>query len=207
MPKRSKVTPASKKIQNNLVLLPHQLQQQRLIKLNRYLIATVFILMTLVLVLAFFALPDNGNIAKTLKNKQHFIAAIKQSPMLSAEIDQLKGELVGLVTGSIENKLNSLEEGIKLGSILSSLQTLQEVRNDVKVLHKYSDPLEQKKQQIAQANATLIEEVYYLKNLIYLTLGSCSLMFTALLLIWIKNRKYLNHQKNEPYLVNINENV
>ncbi len=202
MAESRRVTPVSGKIQNNIVILHQQLQHQRLIKLNRYLISAVFILMTLVFVLGFFIFPDNNDIAKTLKNKQQLAVTMKNSPVISAEIDSLKGELVGLVTGSIEAKLKSLEEGIKLGSVLGSLQTLQDVRNDVKLLHKYSDPLEQKQQQIAQANVALIDEVSHLKRLIYLTLGSCSLMFTALLLIWARNRKhFLNYQKNAPSLL------
>jgi len=197
-----RVTPASGKMQNDIVILHQQLQHQRLIKLNRYLISAVFILMTLVFVLGFFVFPDNNDIAKTLKNKQQLAVTMKNSPVISAEIDSLKGELVGLVTGSIEAKLKSLEEGIKLGSVLGSLQTLQDVRNDLKILHKYSDPLEQKQQQIAQANIVLIKEVSHLKKLIYLTLGSCSLMFTALLLILARNRKhFLNHQKSTPSLL------
>ncbi len=202
MAKPHRVTPTSGKIQNDIVILHQNLQHQRLINLNRYLILAIFVLMTMVFVLGFFVFPDNSDMAQTLKNKQQQAVAMKNSPAISAEIDSLKGELVGLVSGSIEAKLKSLEEGIKLGSVLSSLQTLQAIRNDVKVLHKYSDPLEQKQQQIAQANVALIEEVSHLKSLIYLTLGSCSLMFTGLLLIWARNRRYfLNNQKNSPSLL------
>lgn len=198
----SRVTPTAGKIQNDLIILHQQLQHQRLINLNRYLISAVFILMTLVFIFGFFIFPDNSDIAQTLKNKQQLAITMKNAPVISAEIDSLKGELVGLVTGSIEAKLKSLEEGIKLGSILGSLQTLQDVRQDVKLLHKYSDPLEKKQQQIAQVNVALIEEVSHLKSLIYLTLGSCSLMFTALLLILARNRKhFLNYHKNTPSLL------
>ena len=197
-----RVTPESGKMQNEFVILHQQLQHQRLINSNRYLILAVFVLMTLVFVLGFFVFPDDSDIAQTLKNKQQFAVTMKNSSVISAEIDSLKGELVGLVTGSIEAKLKSLEEGIKLGSVLGSLQTLQEVRNEVKLLHKYSDPLEQKQQQIAQANMVLVDEVSHLKSLIYLTLGSCSLMLTALLLIWAKNRQhFLNYQKETPSLL------
>jgi hypothetical protein len=148
MAKPRRVTPASGKRQNEIVILHQQFQQQRLINLNRYLISAVFVLMSMVFVLGFFVFPDNSDIAQTLKNKQQLAVTMKNSPVISAEIDSLKGELVGLVTGSIEAKLKSLEEGIKLGSVLGSLQTLQDVRNDVKLLHKYSDPLEQKQQKL-----------------------------------------------------------
>lgn len=202
MGKIRKSTPKAAKAQNDIILLHHQLQQQRLIDLNRYLIAAVFILMTMVFVLGFFVVPDNSDMIQALKDKQQLTEFTEKRSVVTAEVDNLKGELVGLVSGSIESKLKSLEEGIKLQSVLGSLQTLEEVRNDMKVLRKYSDPLEQKQQQVAAANVALLEEVSQLRTLIYLTLGSCSLMFSAALLIWAKNRKRLTHQKKDSYLVN-----
>ncbi|NOQ34505.1 MAG: hypothetical protein GQ569_01245 [Methylococcaceae bacterium] len=208
MGKIRKSTPKAAKAQNDIILLHTQLQKQRLIDLNRYLISAVFILMTMVFVLGFFVVPDKSDLAAQLKDKQQLVDYAQKNPAISAEVDNLKGELVGLVSGSIESKLKSLEEGIKLQSVLGSLQTLEEVRNDMKVLRKYSDPLEQQQQQVAAANVALLEEVSQLRNLIYLTLGSCSLMFSAALLIWVKNRKRLTHQKqDDAYLANIKEDV
>ncbi len=206
MSKTRKTTSRPAKKQNDIVLLNHQLQQQRLIDLNRYLIGAVFVLMSMVFVLGFFVIPDEADIARELQNKQQAQALTDTNPVISAEIDSLKGELVGIVSGSVESKLKSLEESIKLRSVLGSLQTLQEVRDDIKVLRKYSDPLEQKQQQVAQANAALIEEVSQLRNLIYLTLGSSSLMFSAALLVWVKNRKRLTYQKKEAaYISRVSE--
>jgi hypothetical protein len=147
----------------------------------------VFVLISLLLVLVFLAFPNDNH--RLLRLNNQVLTAFEHPLVTSAKIDNLKGELVGLVSGTIENKLISLEEGIRLGSVLSSLQTVQNIRNDVKVLHKYSDPLEQKQQQVVLKNAHLIEEVSHLKDLIYLTLGICSLMFSAFLFIWSKNRK------------------
>ncbi|MDQ7090981.1 MAG: hypothetical protein Q9M50_10115 [Methylococcales bacterium] len=202
MAKTRKITPTSGKMQNNRVIVHHQPQQRRLITINRYLIAAVFILMTAVFMLGLFIFPNGNDIVEALKNKQQSIITTKTPLEMNAEIDSLKRELVGVVSGSIERRLNSLEEGIKLGSVLGSLQTLTTIRHDIKVLHGYSEPLKQKQQQIAQANLVLIEEVSHLRGLIYLTLGSCGLMFTAFVLIWVKNRKYfLNYEKDNHYLL------
>lgn len=207
MGKVRKETRKSSKKQNDVIILNHQLQQQRLIKANRYLISAVFVLMSLVFSLGFFIMPDENDMIETLQNKQRLAALSAKNPVISAEIDSLKGEMVALVSGSIESKLKSLEESIKLGSVLGSLHTLQAVRNDVTVLHKYSDPLEQKQQQVAQANVALLEEISQLRSLIYLTLGSSSLMLGAGLLIWFKKRKRLTYQKDEHYLPRVREDV
>lgn len=207
MGKVRKETRKSSKKQNDVIILNHQLQQQRLIKANRYLISAVFVLMSLVFSLGFFIMPDENDMIETLQNKQRLAALSAKNPVISAEIDSLKGEMVALVSGSIESKLKSLEESIKLGSVLGSLHTLQAVRNDVSVLHKYSDPLEQKQQQVAQANVALLEEISQLRSLIYLTLGSSSLMLGAGLLIWFKKRKRLTYQKDEHYLPRVREDV
>lgn len=205
MGKIRKPTSKPAKQQTNLILLQHQLQQKRLVDLNRYLISAIFILMSVVFILGFFVVPDEADIIQELKNQQQLQALTKTNPIINAEIDSLKGELVGLVSGSVEGRLKSLEESIKLGSVLSSLQTLQEVRDDIKVLRKYSDPLEQKQQQVAEANAALIEEVSQLRTLIYVTLGSCSLMFSAALLVWVRNRKRLTYQKKEEAYLSVKE--
>lgn len=177
-----------------IVVLHNQLLQQDLEKKNQMLLRLVFALMLVVFVLGSFLLPAHDMVTD-LKEKQAFEAVTVteslKNPVLTAEIDSLKGQLVGLVSGSIESKLAALEKSIKLGSVLGSLETVRSLKEDVKVLRTYSDPLEQKKQQEAAANKILVKEVSHLKNLIYITLGSCGLMFAALAGIWIKERRKL----------------
>jgi hypothetical protein len=47
------------------------------------------------------------------------------------------------------------------------------------------------------ANKILAKEVSQLKRLMYLTLGSCALMFAALAGIWVKGRKQLISKQPE----------
>lgn len=177
-----------------IVVLHNQLLQQDLEKKNRMLLRLVFALMLVVFVLGSFLLPARDMVTE-LKEKQavEAVAATEslKNPVLTAEIDSLKGQLVGLVSGSIESKLNSLEKSIPLESGMSALDTIHSLKEDIKVLRTYSSPLEQKKQQEAAANKLLVKEVSHLKNLIYITLGSCGLMFAALAGIWVRGRKQL----------------
>jgi hypothetical protein len=105
----------------------------------------------------------------------------------------LKGQFVGLVSGSIESKLRSLEESIRQGSVSSSLGTIEDLKNDVKVLRTYSEPA--KKEKVTIANEQLMQEMSELKHLVYLTLASCGLMLAAVGGIWFKNRYRLPYKE------------
>ena len=196
------VTPTPEDMRSNIILLHQKITQERLEKQNRYLILAVFVLISSLFVIGFFTLPTGMNLSQTLKNKQQ--ATDEKLSMRETEVDRLKGELVGIVSGSIDRKLTTLEEGIKLGSVLNSLQTLENIRTDVKALHKYSDPLIQKQQQNTHVNTALRQEVSALRNLIYITLGSCSLIFCAFLLIWVRHKKKLPYQQQDDvYLTSL----
>jgi hypothetical protein len=177
-----------------IMVLHNQLQQQELVKKNRLLLMLVAGLIMVVFVLGSFLLPAHEMVAD-LKEKQRVEANATaenlKNPVLTAEIDSLKGQLVGVVSGSIESKLNSLEKSIPLASGMSALETVRSLKEDVKVLRTYSNPLEKKKQQDFAVNKVLVKEVSQLKNLMYLTLGSSGLMFAALAGIWLKGRKQL----------------
>jgi cell division protein FtsB len=177
-----------------VMVLHNQLQQQELVKKNRLLLMLVAGLMMVVFVLGSFLLPAHKMVTD-LKEKQlveaNATAENLKNPVLTAEIDSLKGQLVGVVSGSIESKLNALEKSIPLASGMSALETIHSLKEDVKVLRTYSNPLAQKKQQDLAINKVLAKEVSQLKNLMYLTLGSCGLMFAAFAGIWLKGRKRL----------------
>jgi len=180
--------------EHNVIILQKTTRHLSLIKTNRFLLLLVLSLMAIVLVMGFFLFPTK-NMFDVLKAKQAVVstASALQNPVLSAEINILKGQLVGLISGSIESKLRVLEENIRMGSITSSLGTIQDLKNDVKVLRTYSVP--EKKQVKNHLNEELLKEVSQLKNLIYLTLTSCGLMIAAIGGIWIRNRYRLEHHK------------
>lgn len=172
-----------------------------LMRINRYLLAVVCVLMIIVLVGGFLLLPDEDFINDYKKSAPTEIYASEMNPVLSGEVNTLKRQLVGLMSGSIESKLNALEESIRVGSLSSSIGTIEELKNDLKVLKTYTDAA--KKEVVVISNEQLVQEVSHLKHLIYLSLASCGLMLAAVAGIWIRSRHRLSHHKpGIKYLAN-----
>ncbi|MDD1613059.1 MAG: hypothetical protein LUP98_00175, partial [Methylococcaceae bacterium] len=74
---------------------------QGLMKVNRWLMAMVFFLMTVIVIAGFFFFPAND----ITRYKKSEVNIAEMNPVLSAEVNTLKGQFVGLVSGSIESKL------------------------------------------------------------------------------------------------------
>ena len=110
-----------------------------------------------------------------------------------AELNTLKGQFVGLVSGSIESKLRTLEESVRLGAAPDSLMTIEELRSDIKTLRAYSATSNNSK--ITPPNEQLMAEMSELKKLVYLSLASCGLMLAAVAGVWIKNRHRLPYKE------------
>jgi hypothetical protein len=174
---------------SEVVVLQRIPSHQGLMKVNRWLMAMVFFLMTVIVIAGFFFLPAND----VTRFKKSEASMAEMNPVLSAEVNTLKGQFVGLVSGSIESKLRSLEESIRLGSVSNSLGTIEDLKNDVKVLRSYSEPA--KKEKVTIANEQLMQEMSELKHLVYLTLASCGLMLAAVGGIWLKNRYRLPYKE------------
>lgn len=187
----------SDKIYSEIVEVRGGLQRiavnQGLMKINRLLLTIVFSLMGVIVILGFFLLPTHVFVNDYKKVTASDAYAVEMNPVLSQEVNALKGQLVGLVSGSIESKLRALEESVRLGIVANSLGTIEALKNDVKVLRTYSEPT--KKDPSVIANEQLMHEVTQLKTLIYLTLGSCGLMLAAIAGIWLKNSRLLPHKK------------
>ena len=174
---------------SEIVVLQGIPSHQGLMKVNRWLMAVVFFLMTVIVIAGFFIFPANG----VTSYKKSEAAIAEMNPVLSAEVKTLKGQFVGLVSGSIESKLRSLEESIRLGTVSTALGTIEDLKNDVKVLRSYSEPA--KKENVALSNEQIIQEMSELKRLIYVTFASCGLMLTAVAGIWFKNRYRLPYKE------------
>jgi hypothetical protein len=160
---------------------------QQLVKANRFLMGAVFLLMIIVLVVGFVFIPSSDVINNYTKINTATIAAQGANPAASSEVNTLKGQLIGLLSGSIEGKLKTLEQSVKLGSVDNSLGTIADLKNDIKALRSYSEP--PKKPEAVVSNVQLAEEVSHLKHLIYASLASCGLMFVAAAGVWVKYRK------------------
>ena len=172
---------------SEIVVLHSIPPHQALMKVNRWLMAMVFFLMAVIVIAGFFLLPAND----LSRYKKAEVADM--NPVLSAEVNTLKGQFVGLVSGSIESKLRSLEESVRLGTASTALGTIEDLKNDVKVLRSYSEPV--KNESVAIDNAQVMREMSQLKRLIYVTLASCGLMLAAVAGVWFKNRYRLPYKE------------
>lgn len=180
----------------SLALLQAVQRHHALVKVNRFLLILVFALMVVVCGMGIFLLPKQNALSEIQTNQARAAAYAIQNPAISAEINALKGQLFGLVSGSIESKLRSLEESIKRGSLVDSLNTIQDLKSDVKVLSFYTGAFAVAAPQDNAVNQQLIKELAELKDLVYLTFVSCGLMIAAMAGIWLRNRYRLTHQKN-----------
>ncbi len=179
------------KAKSEIIVLRRVPSHQALMKSNRWLLTGILFLMTAIFVAGFLLLPANDFVDNYKKTVAADGYTTQTNPNLSAEVDTLKGQLVGLVSGSIESKLRTLENSLRAGTINNSLGTIEDLKNDVKVLRAYSEPANKEQVVAAAANEQLIQEMSQLKRLIYLSLASCGLMLAALAGIWIKNHNKL----------------
>ncbi|MGZ5075605.1 MAG: hypothetical protein ACXV9R_03195 [Methylobacter sp.] len=166
-----------------------------LMKINRLLLTIVCALMVVVLVGGFFLFPNDSFLTRYKNITATEAYASEMNPVVSAEVNALKGQLVGLVSGSIESKLNALEESIRVGSVSSSIGTIEDLKNDLKVLRSYSADSDKKEKVVS--NEQLMREMSQLKRLIYLTIASCGLMLAAVAGVWIKNCNRLPYKETK----------
>lgn len=183
-----------------IVYLRTASQHQALVKANRVLLLLVMGLMAVVFVLGFVLLPRQNLLTEIQKHQAISAVYATQNPALSAEISALKGQLFGLLSGSIESKLRTLEESIKKGSVADSLDTIRDLKGDVKILTTYSIDSPARADGAA-VNQVLIKELNDVKDLVYLTFVSCGLMIAAIAGVWLRSRYRLTHQRSrQAYL-------
>lgn len=177
---------------HDVVVLQAVQPHHALVKANRFLLMLVFALIAVVFVLGFVMLPRQ-NLLEDIGRQQQTAYAL-QNPVLSAEINTLKGQMFGLVSGSIESKLRSLEDNIRRGSVADSLDTLEDLKSQVKILGAYNQEQPVKAEQVV-VDQRVINELSELKSLVYLTFVSCGLMIAALAGLWLRHRNRLTHQQ------------
>ncbi|NOQ17252.1 MAG: hypothetical protein GQ581_09345 [Methyloprofundus sp.] len=166
--------------------------------MNRLVLAVIVSLMTAVIVLGMLLVPDS-KITNKLAQAQAPVELydVQMNPVLSAEVDALKSQLVGLVSGSIEGKLQVLEDSLRTGTITDTgLDTIYALREDLVVLKTYSETGAGR--MIAQKYlpapvvkldaAALAEEVSQLRMMINFLITSCGLMFAAIAGVWVRKQ-------------------
>lgn len=180
--------------EHRTVVLQHLPPHQGLAKVNQFLLASVFVLMMIVFILGFFLIPDENKVIESFVKANTSDISANMNPAISEEVNTLKGQLAGLVSGSIESKLRVLEDNIRSGKLSSSLGMVEELKNDVEFLRGYVKPIKSDRP-ASISNEQLIREMSYLKRLVYMTLASCALIFIGFVGVWIKNKQLLPYQK------------
>jgi len=190
-------------------IILHEPGHRGLQHFNRLLLVAFVSLMLIIVMLGYLLFPANNILhdfeRRQIQVKQVDISKIPMNPVLSAEINALKAQLVGLVSGSIESKLNILEASVRSGKVSADdLHTIEDVKNDLQVLKTYSKTgagrLIAIKQEpppppVSEVSKALLQEMSQLKNLIYVSIASCGLMLAAVAGIWLKARYRLGYQR------------
>ncbi len=181
--------------------------QISVLKMNRIVLAIIIALMGLVVYMGLLLVPVNYSALKPAVVQAHKTVELyemQMNPVISAEVDALKSQLVALVSGSIESKLKTLEEGLRTGTISETgLDTIHALQADLVVLKTYSETgagrliVEKYAQQANKKATALAEEVSQLRGLVQFLITSCSLMFAAVGGVWVRNRYVLTADLKE----------
>lgn len=174
------------------------LQLGGLMHTNRLLLFMMLVMMAVVLILGYWIVPSH-QLMRDVEARQRLTETRQalHNPALSAEVDQLKAQLVGIISGSIENKLRTLEASLTKEQVpADALHVLQDLKNDIQLLRNYSQyPVRDRETESRQETALappldkqLMGEIMQLKGLLYISMVSCGLMFAAVTGVWLHGR-------------------
>lgn len=170
--------------------------QLSVLKMNWLVLAVMTGLMVAVVYMGALLMPENKLFNGSVQvHKSVELYEIPMNPVISAEVDALKSQLVGLVSGSIESKLKILEEGLQTGTIAETgLETIRALQEDLVVLKTYSATgagrliAPKYAQPFNKETIALAEEVSQLRELVHFLIASCGLMFAAVGGVWVRKR-------------------
>ncbi len=194
----------NKSVRNLTVL--NSATQLSVLKMNRLVLAMLVGLMAMVIFMGILLMPaDDLALQPAQAVKAVDLSQVQMNPVLSAEVDALKSQLVALVSGSIESKLNILEESLRSGTISETgLDTIQALQEDLVVLKTYSATgagrlIAQKylPQPKNIETIALAEQVSQLKGLVHFLITSCGLMIAVIGGVWGRRRYALEDNSSE----------
>ena len=193
----------NKNVRNIAVL--NSATQLSVLKMNRLVLAVIIGLMVTVIYMGVLLVPTSDIVQKTVQaHKPIALYEMQMNPVISAEVDALKSQLVGLVSGSIESKLKILEEGLRTGTISETgLDTIHALQEDLVVLKTYSETgagrlIAQKyRLPVNKETIALADEVSQLRSLVQFLITSCGLMLAAIGGVWVRKRYALTGTVSE----------
>ena len=195
----------TKSVRNLAVL--NSATQLSVLKMNRLVLAMIIGLMLAVIYMGMLLMPEEITIKQpAVAVKAAELYDVQMNPVLFAEDDALKSQLVGLVSGSIESKLKILEKSLHNGTISETgLDTIRALHDDLVVLKTYSETgagrlIVQKYLQQPTKNVetiALAEQVSQLKGLVSLLITSCGLMLAVIGGVWVRRQYLLEHSPDK----------
>jgi len=193
----------NKNVRNIAVL--NSATQLSVLKMNRLVLAVIIGLMATVIYMGVLLVPSSDIVQKSVQaHKPIDLYEMQMNPVISAEVDALKSQLVGLVSGSIESKLKILEEGLRTGTISETgLDTIHALQEDLVVLKTYSETgagrlIAQKYTlPVNKETIALADEVSQLRSLVQFLITSCGLMLAAIGGVWVRKRYALTGAVSE----------
>jgi hypothetical protein len=193
-----------KKNENNKAMRNvSKLTSINILRLNRWVLGVIVGLMAMIILMGAFLIPNQESISFVRTQKTIELYERQMNPILSAEVDALKSQLVSLVSGSIESKLKILEESLRTGSIgLTGMEIIHSLQDDLQVLKTYSKTgagrlIATKSPVINASKVDLLAEVSQLKSWVNFLITSCGLMFAAVGGVWIRKRYVLVNSEVE----------
>lgn len=118
---------------------------------------------------------------------------IKTKPFIDSQVAQLKSQLIALISGSINNKLQILEAGIQDGNAgRGELLVIQALRNDFDLLQSYAPEAssvhdargDRKSQQYL--DSLILREISYLKSVFFFGIAFCGITVFFTGALWLR---------------------
>ncbi len=186
------------------VLSSHKQSFVRLQWISRAIMGSCFVVLGVTILFGYAVMSQNS--FKSMDSYEVInhdpVREIIANPILSADVEMLKGQMVSIISGSVKTKLAQLQESISAGQVSNKeLLLLNELTKDINAMRAVSTPnvgVGSVDQSVlvskgSQNPAILLKELSNLKLLVYLTIVSCGLMFVASAGVWLQTRLILQH--------------
>ena len=159
------------------------------------------LLLMLCVAIALFSILTTPDYPGQYQAKPVVKGSMAGDPVLYREVDLLRRQSNALLSGSIETKLRLIETSLRSGRVRAAdLEMLQSLKEELKLLKNSSLPnssgaLTGRPSAIAQQtrrgsgrlinNEQMLAEMAYMKNLLYVSIASCGLMFVTVGGLWL----------------------
>jgi len=159
------------------------------------------LLLVLCMAITLFSILTKPNQLGQYRAKPAAKGSIVKDPVLYRQVDLLRRQSNVLLTGSIETKLRLIESSLRRGKVRAAdLEMLQSLKEELKLLNNSSHldssgalagqpPSVVRRTGRGSAhrinNEQMLTEMAYMKNLLYVSIASCGLLFVSVGGLWL----------------------